>query len=746
MRFSHFFIDRPIFATVISLILTILGAISYFLLPVSEYPEIAPPTVVVSATNPGASAEVIAETVAAPLEQEINGVEGMLYIVSQSTGNGATSINVVFRPGTDIDQAQVLVQNRVTVAEPRLPEEVRRFSVTVRKSSLTLMMVIHFTSPDGTLDQQYISNYATLNIKDALNRIDGVGEARVFGARDYSMRVWLDPGRVAARNLTAAEIVSALRGANLQVAAGAINQPPAKTLGGFELSVHTLGRLSDPAQFADIIVARDAEGRVTRVRDVARVELGSQDYSMNAYLDNKVATAIVIFQRPGSNALETADAILKTVADLGKSFPAGLSYSVVYNPTAFIQSSIDEVFITLWEALALVVIVIIVFLQSWRAAVIPLVAIPVSLIGTFFVMSAFGFSLNNLSLFGLVLAIGIVVDDAIVVVENVERYLRQGMPPREAAYKTMSEVGGALIAMSLVLCAVFVPTAFITGISGAFYRQFALTITASTLISLLVSLTLSPALSALLLKAPKKEERLGTEASHWLALAVERFIHGFNVGFDKLSYGYGYLTQRLMGVITIVLVVYGALIFLTYDQFRRTPTGFIPPLDRGYFITAFQLPPGANLERTDAIIRKAADILMSRPGVKYAVGFAGFDGATFTNAPNAGVIFVPLEDFELRLEKGLDSASILKDLRGQMFALREASIFVLPPPSVPGIGTGGGFKLYVQDPLGARRPGTGAGRLEHRRPSQPDPGAGPGLHPIQYLNATDLCRYRPHKG
>ncbi len=707
MRFSHFFIDRPIFATVISLILTILGAISYFLLPVSEYPEIAPPTVVVSATNPGASAEVIAETVAAPLEQEINGVEGMLYIVSQSTGNGATSINVVFRPGTDIDQAQVLVQNRVTVAEPRLPEEVRRFGVTVRKSSPTLMMVIHFTSPDGTLDQQYISNYATLNIKDALNRIDGVGEARVFGARDYSMRVWLDPGRVAARNLTAAEIVSALRGANLQVAAGAINQPPAKTLGGFELSVHTLGRLSDPAQFADIIVARDAEGRVTRVRDVARVELGSQDYSMNAYLDYKVATAIVIFQRPGSNALETADAILKTVADLGKSFPAGLSYSVVYNPTAFIQSSIDEVFITLWEALALVVIVIIVFLQSWRAAVIPLVAIPVSLIGTFFVMSAFGFSLNNLSLFGLVLAIGIVVDDAIVVVENVERYLRQGMAPREAAYKTMSEVGGALIAMSLVLCAVFVPTAFITGISGAFYRQFALTITASTLISLLVSLTLSPALSALLLKAPKKEERLGTEASHWLALAVERFIHGFNVGFDKLSYGYGYLTQRLMGVITIVLVVYGALIFLTYDQFRRTPTGFIPPLDRGYFITAFQLPPGANLERTDAIIRKAADILMSRPGVKYAVGFAGFDGATFTNAPNAGVIFVPLEDFELRLEKGLDSASILKDLRGQMFALREASIFVLPPPSVPGIGTGGGFKLYVQD-----RSGRGARALE----------------------------------
>ena len=430
MRLSHFFIDRPIFASVVSLILTIVGGIAFLSLPVSEYPEIAPPTVVVNATYPGASAEVVADTVAAPLEQEINGVDGMLYISSQSTGNGAAAINVVFRQGTDIDQAQVLVQNRVAVAEPRLPEEVRRLGITVRKNSPDLMMVIHLTSPDGSFDQQYISNYATLNIKDVLTRIEGVGEARVFGARDYSMRIWLDPALVAARNLTGADIVAALRAANLQVAAGSINQPPARSPGAFELSVQTLGRLSDPEQFKDIVVARDAEGRVTRLRDVARVELGSQDYSMNAYLDNRVATAIVIFQQPGSNALATAETILNTVEGLSKDFPTGLAYSVVYNPTEFIQRSIDAVITTIWEALALVVIVVILFLQTWRAAVIPIIAIPVSLIGTFFVMSVFGFTLNNLTLFGLVLAIGIVVDDAIVVVENVERHLRRGLKPR----------------------------------------------------------------------------------------------------------------------------------------------------------------------------------------------------------------------------------------------------------------------------------------------------------------------------
>ena len=707
MNISHFFIDRPIFAAVISIILTIVGAISYFALPVSEYPEIAPPTVVVSATYPGASAEVIAETVAAPLEQEINGVENMLYIVSQSTGNGATSINVVFAPGTDIDQAQVLVQNRVAVAEPRLPEDVRRLGVTVRKYSPDLMLVIHFTSPDGTFDQQYISNYATLNIKDVLLRIPGVGDAEVFGARDYSMRIWLDPALTSARNLTATEVVEALRRANLQVAAGSINQPPAQSEGGFELSVQTLGRLSDPKQFGEVIVARDEQGRVTRLRDIARIELGAQDYTLNAYLDNKTATAIIIRQQPGSNALATADAVLKTVEDLSKDFPTGLTYSVAYNPTEFIQRSIDEVGKSLFEALILVVLVVIVFLQTWRAAIIPIVAIPVSLIGTFFFLQMFGFSLNSLSLFGLVLAIGIVVDDAIVVVENVERYISQGHSPREAARKTMTEVGGALVAIALVLCAVFIPTAFISGISGAFYQQFAITIAVSTVISLLVSLTLSPALAAILLKPHKQSEKrkMGPAAKERslasiAAWPVERFFAGFNSGFTWLSESYGGLVRRLMRFAAIVLVVYGGLIFLTWERLNNTPTGFIPQLDRGYFITAFQLPPGSSLKRTDELIRKASEILMSRPGVEHAVAFAGFDGATFTNAPNTGVIFVALKDFEERIAESLTSAGILADLRQQMFALREAQIFVLPPPSVPGIGTGGGFKMYVQDRSG----------------------------------------------
>ncbi|MEM8744600.1 MAG: efflux RND transporter permease subunit, partial [Pseudomonadota bacterium] len=734
MRLSHFFIDRPIFASVISIILTIVGAISYFALPVSEYPEIAPPTIVVSASYPGASADVIADTVAAPLEQEINGVEGMLYISSQSTGNGATSINVVFKPGTDIDLAQVLVQNRVSVAEPRLPEEVRRLGVTVRKNSPDLMLVIHLTSPDGTFDQQYISNYATLNIKDVLARLDGVGEARVFGARDYSMRIWLDPALVAARSLTASEVVAGLRRANLQVAAGSINQPPATSEGAYELTVNTLGRLTDPEQFANVVIARDDDGRVTRVRDIARVELGSQDYTINAYLDNKVATAIVIFQRPGSNALATAESILSTVEELSKSFPSGLAYSVVYNPTEFIQRSIDAVITTFWEALILVVLVVVIFLQTWRAAIIPIAAIPVSLIGTFFVMTVFGFSLNNLTLFGLVLAIGIVVDDAIVVVENVERYLREGLSPRDAAYKTMSEVGGALIAMSLVLLAVFIPSAFITGISGSFYQQFALTISASTLISLMVSLTLSPALSALLLKPHKKKGKKGANKGFmaFVTWPLRRFFDGFNWVFDKLSNAYGGMTRRLIRFSALVLVVYGGLIFLTYHQFVKTPTGFIPPLDRGYFIAAFQLPPGSTLNRTDAVIRQASDVLLARKGVRHAVGFAGFDGATFTNAPNAGVIFVALQDFAVRDEEGLTAASILADLRAQMFQIRDANIFVLPPPSVPGIGTGGGFKLYVQD-----RAGRGSAALEQAAWSIAGPANGvPGLTQVFTLFNT----------
>jgi hydrophobe/amphiphile efflux-1 (HAE1) family protein len=699
MRFSHFFIDRPIFAAVLSIILALVGIISFRALPVSEFPDIAPPTVQVTALFAGATAEVVSETVASPIEQEINGVDNMLYIVSQATGDGSLQINVVFTPGTNVDQAQVLVQNRVSIALPRLPEEVQRIGVTVKKKSPDLMLVVHLISPDGTLDQQYISNYATINVKDVLTRVDGVGDTVILGARDYSMRVWLDPAVVQSRGLTPSDVVAALRAANVQVAAGAINQPPATSPGGFQVAVQTLGRLTTPDQFSDIIVATDQDGRVTRVRDIARVELGADLYTTNAYLDGKVATALLIYQRPGSNALATAAAVLQTMKDLSKRFPAGLEYRVVYNTTEFIQQSVDEVIRTLFEAVALVVLVIILFLQTWRAAIIPIVAIPVSLVGTFFVMATFGFSLNNLTLFGLVLAIGIVVDDAIVVVENVERYLRQGLSPRDAAHKTMDEVGGALVAIALVLCAVFIPSAFITGISGAFYKQFALTIAASTIISAFVSLTLSPALAALLLRPHDGREK---PPGFWATAGrpFDLFFSAFNRGFERLSAGYAGLARRLIGVSALMLAVYGALIGLTYFQFGRTPSGFIPPLDRAYFITVVTLPPGASLERTDAVIREASKLLLSRPGVAHAVTFAGFDGATSTNAPNTGVIFAALKPFEERVKEGLSGDKILSDLRRQMQVLRSAFILVLPPPSVPGIGTGGGFTLYVQDRAG----------------------------------------------
>ncbi len=695
-KFAHFFINRPIFATVLSVLITIAGIIVQQRLPISEYPEIAPPTVSITAAYPGASAEVIAATVATPIEQEVNGVDNMLYIVSQSTGDGRVSINVVFKPGTNIDQAQVLVQNRVAGAEPRLPEDVRRLGVTVRKASPDLMMVIHMLSPDGSRDQQYISNYTTLLVKDALTRVDGVGNIVVFGARDYSMRVWLDPAKVAARNLTAGEVVQALRAANLQVAAGAINQPPASSTGAFQLSVQTMGRLTDVEQFSDVIVRSDQGGGIVRVRDIARVELGAQDYTINSYLNNKNAVAIGVFQRPGSNALATSDALQAEMQRLSETFPVGVGYSVVYNPTQFIQESVNEVIKTLLEAVVLVVIVVIVFLQTWRAALIPILAIPVSLVGTFLVMGMAGISFNTLSLFGLVLAIGIVVDDAIVVVENVERYLREGMSPKEAAHKTMDEVGGALIAIALVLCAVFIPTAFITGLQGSFYRQFAVTIAASTAISAFVSLTLSPALAAILLK-PHDPHHKPSGIMGALGAPLRWFFRGFNAAFDWLSRVYGGTTRRLIRFAVLVFAVYGGLIGMTYLQINAVPTGLIPQLDRGYFIAAFQLPPGSSLERTDAVIKRASDILQSRPGVKNSIAFVGLDGATFTNAPNTGVIFIGLKDFKERTKEGLTTQAILGDLRRQMLGIGEAFALVIEPPAVPGIGTGGGLKGYVQD-------------------------------------------------
>ncbi len=702
MRFSHFFIERPIFAAVLSIVITIAGALVQRALPVSEYPDIAPPTVNIRATYPGASAEVLAETVATPIEQQVNGVDDMLYITSQSVGDGTLSIDVVFKPGTDIDKAQVLTQNRVQVAEPRLPDDVQRLGVTVRKASPDLMMVVHMISRDGSRDQQYISNYATLYIKDVLARVDGVGDVNVFGARDYSMRMWLDPAKVAARGLTAGDVVNALRAANLQVAAGAINQPPAVSPGAFQVSVQTLGRLRDVEQFGNIVVRADPGTGFVRVRDIARVELGALDYTVNAYLNKDVATAIVIYQRPGSNALATAAAIKQAMAEAKRSFPPGLDYSIVYNPTDFIQQSVNEVIRTLFVAIALVVCVVILFLQTWRAAIIPVVAIPVSLIGSFLVMGLVGIGFNTLSLFGLVLAIGIVVDDAIVVVENVERYIEEGMTPKDAAHETMDEVGSALIAIALVLCAVFIPTAFISGLQGSFYRQFAVTIAAATVISALVSLTLSPALAALLLKPRDKTPK--PTLLYRASAPVRRFFAGFNWGFERLSLGYGWLVGRLVRVVAIVLVVYAGLIFAAYNRLAVTPTGLIPQLDRGYLIAAFQLPPGASLARTDAVIRRAAEIILQRPGVQNSVAFAGFDGATFTNAPNTGVIFVALRPFEERVPLGLTAPRILADVRQQLAQLDDAFAFVLEPPSVPGIGTGGGLKLYVQDRTGQGLP------------------------------------------
>jgi hydrophobe/amphiphile efflux-1 (HAE1) family protein len=721
MRLSHFFIDRPIFAAVLSIILVISGAIVQRALPVSEYPDIAPPTVNIRAVYPGASAQVVSETVATPIEQEVNGVDNMLYIVSQSMGDGTLSINVVFKPGTNIDTDQVLVQNRVAVAQPRLPDAVQRLGVTVRKASPDLMMVVHMISPDGSRDQQYISNYATLYVKDLLARLDGVGDVRVFGARDYSMRVWLDPGKVAARGLTAGDVVNAIRAANLQVAAGAINQPPAHAPGGFQLAVQTLGRLSDVEQFENIVIRSEPGGTgYVRVRDVGRVELGSQDYTVNAYLDHDEATALVIFQRPGSNALDAAARIKAAMTDARKDFPPGLDYTIVYNPTEFIQQSVDEVERTLFAAILLVVGVVVLFLQTWRAAVIPILAIPVSLVGCFLFMGLLGITFNTLSLFGLVLAIGIVVDDAIVVVENVERYIGQGVAPKEAAHRTMDEVGGALLAIALVLCAVFIPTAFISGLQGTFYRQFAITIATATVISCFVSLTLSPALAALLLRPHTGRPAGGV--LYRLGTPVRLLFGGFNRGFERMSRGYGNLTRRLVRIGVVVLAVYAVLIYAAYDRLARTPTGLIPQLDRGYLIAAFQLPPGASLRRTDEVIRRATDLILQRPGVEHAVTFVGFDGATFTNAPNTGVIFVALKPFAERRGANLSADAIRADLQAQLARLREAFVFVLPPPAVPGIGTGGGLKGYVQDRAGRGLPALETATLGLAGNAQQTPG------------------------
>jgi len=697
MSISRFFIDRPIFAAVISIVTLIVGAIAYLSLSVAQYPEVVPPTIVVTASYPGAPPEVIAETVATPIEQEVNGVEDMLYMSSQSTTDGQMQLTITFKLGTDLDKAQVLTQNRVAIAEPRLPEDVRRLGVTTVKSSPDLLMVVHLLSPDGRYDQLYIGNYALIQVRDVLSRVDGVGAVNLFGLREYSMRVWLDPERLAYLNLTPGDVVGALREQNLQVASGVIGQPPVPTGNAYQLSVNTLGRLLEADQFADIVVKTSTDGRVTRVRDVARIELGARDYGVNSYLDNQPAVAMAIAQRPGSNALATSDAIEHTMAELSKSFPQGLEYRIVYNPTVFVRESVNAVIHSLFEAVALVIIVILIFLQTWRASLIPLLAIPVSLIGTFAVMAGMGFSLNMLSLFGLVLAIGIVVDDAIVVVENVERHIADGMSPRDATRKAMDEVTPAVIAIAFGLSAVFVPTAFISGISGQFYRQFALTIAVSTILSAFNSLTLSPAMCALLLKphdAPKDWfERL------WDRL-FRRFFAAFNRVFVSLSGRYARAVGWLVRRAAIGLALYAVLMGLAALGFHTVPGGFIPAQDKGYLITAIQLPDGASLERTDEVVRRAGEIILGTPGVRFAVAFAGFSGATRANASNAGAVFVGPLPFDERPKHGPTANELIGTLQQRLSAIEDAQIFVIPPPPVQGLGTAGGFKLLVQDRAG----------------------------------------------
>jgi len=692
MRISHFFIDRPIFAGVVSIVFIIVGGVSFWRLPVAQYPEIAPPVVNITGQYPGASAEIVAGTVVSPIEDQVNGVENMLYMTSNSTADGRFTIAVTFDLGTNLDIAQVQVQNRVAIAQPRLPNDVRNIGVTVQKASPDLMMVVSLVSPDKTRDALFISNYANLQIKDALARLYGVGSITVFGSRDYSMRIWLDPPRMQTLNLTANDVVAALQGQNVQVASGVLNAPPTEDQRAFQIAVQTQGRLSDPAEFGNIVI-KETPQAVVRLRDVGRVELSGLDYNSNLYIDRDPSVGIAVFQQPGTNALESAKAIATTMQELSQRFPTDLKYDIFYNPTQFIRESVEAVQHTIFEAILLVVIVVVVFLQTWRAAVIPLVAIPVSLIGTFFFMAMFGFSLNNLTLFGLVLAIGIVVDDAIVVVENVERNMERGLTPHDAAVKSMDEVGGALIAIALVLCAVFVPSAFITGISGQFYRQFALTIAGATVISLIVSLTLSPAMCALILK-PKDEK---ARVPPW-ARPIRTFFGYFNTYFDRLSHFYSRIASRVVRRAFIMLAVYAAIIAFGLNEFRRTPVGFIPQVDQGYLIGVVQLPPGSSIARTDAVMKRAVENVLKIPGIVHAVSVVGFSGATFTNAPNSGAIFMVLSPFDQRgSDPQQSAASIQRKAFGALSSIQDGLIFVVVPPPVRGIGNAGGFRMMIED-------------------------------------------------
>ncbi len=695
MNFARFFIERPIFAAVLSIVLTLTGGIALFTLPIAQYPEVAPPTVLVTARYPGANPEVLAQTVARPIEQEINGVENMLYMSSTSTSDGTCTITVTFKLGTNLDIAQVQVQNRVSVAAARLPEDVRRLGITTVKQSANFTLVVNLISPDNSLSDLYVGNYALLNIKDELARLPGVGLVQNFGGSEYSMRIWLDPDKISARNLTVSDVVASIREQNVQAAAGILGAPPAPTGTPYQLTVTTKGRLEDSSEFENIIVKRGEEGQVTRVKDIARVELAGRDYNMEGYLDGQSTAALGIFQLPGSNALETSAAVHKKMEELKRDFPPGLDWKIVYDTTMFTKKSIEAVIHTFIEALLLVVLVVILFLQNWRASIIPLLAVPVSIVGTFLVMKLFGFSLNNLTMFGLVLAIGIVVDDAIVVVENVERNMALGLGSLAATRKAMDEVSGPVIAVAVVLTAVFVPTAFMTGLTRQFYKQFALTIAVSTIISAFNSLTLSPALSAILLKPhsakPDWFQRLLNFLFGW-------FFKGFNWTFEKLSLGYAGAVKRTLRFSVIALLLYGGLLFLTGGIFNRVPAGFVPSSDKGYLIAFAQLPDASSIERTREVTHEMRKIALSIPGVAHAIELPGFSLLTGGTMPNAGTLFLILDEFEKRgTDPSQSMGAILGEIGMRYGAMQEAMVFCFPPPPVDGVGNAGGFKMLIKD-------------------------------------------------
>ena len=693
--FSRFFIDRPILASVPSILITLLGLVAVFMLPIAQYPEITPPTVQVSCNYPGANAKVVADTVAAPIEQQVNGVEDMLYMSSQSANDGSYNLTVTFKVGTNLNMAQVLVQNRVALASPVLPDVVKQVGVTVKKRSPDLMFIVNLVAPDGRYDQLYLSNYAMIQVRDALARIEGVGDVIVFGQRDYSMRVWLDPDRLTSTGISAGDVVSALREQNVQVAAGQLGQQPASANVNFQYTMSTLGRLTEPEQFGEIIVKKGADGRISRLRDIARIELGAKSQDVNSYMDGMPSAGIGVFQLPGSNALATAERAKAKMRELKKSFPQGLEYFIHYDTTPYISESIREVFQTLLEAVLLVAIVVLVFLQNWRSAVIPLIAVPVAIIGTFAAMAVMGFSLNTLSLFGLVLAIGIVVDDAIVVVEATEHHIEQGMMPRAAAHKAMEEVSAPVLAIGLVLTCVFLPCVFISGITGLFFRQFALTIAVSTVLSTMNSLTLSPALCAVLLK-PRGAHR---DPLSWaINLSLGWFFTLFNKTFSLSVAGYTRIVGKLLRLSVLVLLVYGGLLYFTVWSFGKMPLGFIPAQDQGYLLAAIELPDSASLARTEEVAAMASKIARDTKGVAHAISVTGLSFVLGANSSHLGSMFIILEPFEERQSPDLTADAIAQTLRARLNKeILEARLMILGSPPIRGLGNAGGFKIMVED-------------------------------------------------